>query len=494
MVKRNSKIGVIMLSMHSDEDYLLSALNAGAKGYLLKDSAEEDLVRAVQSVNRGTPFFSAAIEKDPGFAMAHASLGLAYGFLGQPALSAASNKKAYELRDRASDREKFFVTATYELQVTGNLEKARQTCERWLQTYPREKVPHGLLGAMVYPTFGQYEKGIEVARQLVELDPDFAIGYLQLAFNNQFAGHMEEAENALQRASARKLEVPELLVQRYDIAFLKGDQAGLDREAARGQKESGAEDMIFDRQAFVLAYSGQLAKARLMAQRAVDLNQRPGQEGRKALVVIGPALWDALFGNVSAAKQSATAAADLSTDRDVEYGAGFALALSGGSARARALAKDLDTRFPEDSAVQSIYLPAIRALLALDDDSKGAGPSRATALLQPARPFDLGLPPSSAPLFFGMFYNVYVRGLAYLAAHRGAEAAAEFQTILDHRTIVVSDPIGALAHLQLGRAFALSGDETKAKTAYQDFLSLWKNADADIPILVQARAEYAKLQ
>ena len=183
------------------------------------------------------------------------------------------------------------------------------------------KVPHGLLGACLYPTFGQYEKGVEVAKQLVEIDPDFPIGYLQLAFNNQFAGHLEEAENALQRASDRKLEIPELLIQRYDIAFLKGDQAGMDREVALGQKESGAEDMIADRQAFVLAYSGHLEKAKSMAQRAADLNQQPDQRGRKALIEIGPALWEAFFGNVSAARKRATAAADLSTDRDVEYGA-----------------------------------------------------------------------------------------------------------------------------------------------------------------------------
>ena len=184
--------------------------------------------------------------------------------------------------------------------MTGNLEKARQTCELWLQAYPRDKVPHGLLGALLYPTFGQYDKGIEAATRLVEIDPDFPIGYLQLAFNNQFAGHLEEAEHALQRASDRKLEIPELLLQRYDIAFLRGDQAGMDREVARGQNESGAEDMIAVRQAFVLAYSGHLEQAKSMAQRAADLNQQPDRRGRRALIEIGPALWDAFFGNVSA--------------------------------------------------------------------------------------------------------------------------------------------------------------------------------------------------
>jgi tetratricopeptide (TPR) repeat protein len=461
----------------------LRAYSAGSK-HLTSD----------HDVAAGVPLFKEAIDKDPKFAMAHASLGFAYGLLGQPALSAESNKTAYELRDRASDREKFFITATYELQVTGNLEKALQTCELWLHTYPREKGPHGLLGAFLYPTFGQYEKGAEVARQLVEIDPNFAIAYLQLAFNEQFAGHLGEAENALQRASDRKLEIPELLIQRYDIAFLKGDQAGMDREVAQGQKESGAEDMIADREAFVWAYSGHLEKAKSMAQRAADLNQQPDQRGRRALIEIGPGLWDAFFGNVSAARRRATAAADLSTDRDVEYGAAFALALSGEPSRSRALATDLDTRFPEDSAVQFIYLPTIRALLALNDYSNVRGPSKAIELLQLARPYDRGIPPSMAPMFIGPLYTIYVRGLAYLAAHEAAEAASEFQKILDQRSIVVSDPIGALAHLQLGRALVLSGNTTRAKTAYQDFLTLWKDADPDIPIFRQARAECAKLQ
>ena len=268
----------------------------------------------------------------------------------------------------------------------------------------------------------------------------------------------------------------------------------MDREVALGQKESGAEDMIADRQAFVWAYSGHLEKAKSMAQRAADLNQQPDRRGRKALIEIGPALWDAFFGNVSAAKKRAMAAADLSTDRDVEFGAAFVLALSGEPSRSRALAKDLDTRFPEDSAVQFIYLPQIRALLALNDDSKEGGASKAIELLQIARPYDRGFPPSGTPMFIGIFYPNYVRGLAYLAAHQGSEAATEFRKILDGRSVVVSDPIGALAHLQLGRAFVLSGDKTKAKTAYQDFLTLWKEGDPDIPILKQAQAEYAKLQ
>ena len=430
------------------------------------------------------PLFQRAIEIDPKFAAAHAALGFTYGLLGQPELSAESNKKAYELRDRASDREKFFIAATYETQVTGDLGKAMQTCEEWVQAYPREKPAHGILGSFVYPTFAKYEKGIEVDKQLIEIDPDFPIGYLQLAFNTQFAGHLDEAASVLRRASERKLEIPELAVQRYDIAFLKADQAGMDRETTLAQ--SAADDLVYDRQGFVLAYSGHLKEAKSAVQRAADLNQAPDQRGKKALFLLGPALWDAFFGNVSAARKSASEAADLSKDRDVEYGAAFALALSGESSRSRALANDLEMRFPEDTGVEGFYLPAIRALLELKN---GGEASNAINLLQVSRPFDRGVPPSIAPAFIGPFYTVYVRGLAYLAAKQGPEAAAEFQKVIDGRNIVVSDPVGALAHLQLGRALALSGDKAKAKAAYQDFLTLWKDADKDIPVLIQAQKE-----
>jgi tetratricopeptide (TPR) repeat protein len=436
------------------------------------------------------PLFKRALEIDPKFAMAHANLGLAYSSIGESALSAASISQAYQLRDRASDREKFFITASYEVQVTGNLEKAQQTSESWAQTYPREMNAHGFLAGMIYPVFGQYEKGVEASRKVVELDPDFALGYFQLAFSNTYLDRLAEAGSALQRASERKLEIPEFLVQRYSIAFLKGDKAGMEREAALGRRTSGAEDWMSDQEALVLAYSGHLKQARQMSQRAVDLAQQAGKRESAALYETGAALSEAFFGNAPSARQRAMAALELSKARDVEYGVAFALALSGDSAGSRTLADDLERRFPEDTVVRSNYLPALRGLLAL----KNGEPAKAIELLQIAVPYELGIPPSSFIAVFGAFYPVYVRGEAHLAAHQGVEAAAEFQKILDHRGIVVSDPVGALARLQLGRAFALAGDPTKARTGYQDFLTLWNEADPDIPILSQAKAEYVELQ
>jgi hypothetical protein len=220
------------------------------------------------------------------------------------------------------------------------------------------------------------------------------------------------------------------------------------------------------------------------------LAQQAGRREAAALYESGAALREAFFGNAPAARQSAIAALKLSNNPGVEYGAAFALALIGDSSRSQRLANDLENRFPEDTSVRFSYMPALRALLALNRGE----PSKAVELSQLAVPYELGSPRSAIHGFFGALYPVYVRGAAYLAAHRGTEAAGEFQKILDHRGTVVSDPIGALAHLQLGRAFVLSRDTAKAKTAYQDFLTLWKDADAEIPILKRAKAEYAKLQ
>jgi tetratricopeptide (TPR) repeat protein/predicted Ser/Thr protein kinase len=437
----------------------------------------------------GVPFFRRAIEIDPQFAVAHAALGLMYGDMGESGLSEESTSRAYQLRDRASDREKFFITASYELHVTGNLEKAQQTSELWARTYPRERLSHGFLGGIVYDVLGEYEKAVEESKKVIEIDPDSAIGYSQLAFNYEYLGRLREATNTLRQAAERKLEIGDFMVQRYDIAFLRGDRAAMEREVALAQGKSGAEDWISDHEAFVSAYSGRLQQARRLARRASDLAQQAAQRDRAALYETGLALWEGFFGNAPAARRSAMAARELSNGREVEYGAAFALALSGDSARSQTLANDLERRYPEDSSVRFSYLPALRALLALNHSE----PSKAIELLQIAVPYGLGAPRSSFHGFFGTLYPVYVRGEAYLAAHQGAEAATEFQKILNHRGIVVSDPIGALAHLQLGRAFALSGDKTKARTAYQDFLTLWKDADPDIPILKQAKTEYARL-
>jgi hypothetical protein len=267
----------------------------------------------------------------------------------------------------------------------------------------------------------------------------------------------------------------------------------MEREATQSRDKPGVDDWMSNAEGFVSAHSGHLEEAREMSRRAADLARKSERRDSEALYEADAAVREALFGNVSAARQRAADALELSKSRDVEYSAAFALALSGDSSRSQALTEDLPRRFPEDTRVQFTYAPTLRALLALNHGQ----PSNAVELLQTAIPYEVGIPTEGGSEFLlgaGNLYPAYVRGLAYLAAARGVEAAVEFQKILDHRGIVITDPIGALAHLQVGRAYALSGDKTKAKSAYQDFLTLWKYADPGIPILKQAQAEYAKLQ
>jgi eukaryotic-like serine/threonine-protein kinase len=458
----------------------IEALEAYSKGWKVHFSS---------GAMAALPLFRRAVEFDPEFAMAHAALGRLFADLDESDLAAESTTRAWQLRARASDPEKFFITAGYDMLVTGNLEDARQTCETWARTYPRDALPHLMLSGYISKVPGHHEKASAEARKTIELNPDFAVGYYNVAVNNVYLDRLGEAEDALGRAAGRGLDVDEFAMLEYDIAFLNRDRAGMEREAARARERSGGDNWISNHEAFALAYSGNLQQARSMSRRAVDQAQQAGQRERAGLWEAGAAVREGLFGNASEARKRAMAALELSKDREVEYGGALALALSGDSARSQELANDLEKRFPEDTAVKFSYLPTLRAFLALDQRE----PAKAIDLLQPAVPYELGVPRSSIHALFGALYPVYVRGEAYLARHRGAEAAAEFQKILDHRGIVVSDPVGALAYLQLGRAFALSGDKVKAKAAYQDFLTLWKDADPDIPILKQAKAEYAKL-
>jgi eukaryotic-like serine/threonine-protein kinase len=284
--------------------------------------------------------------------------------------------------------------------------------------------------------------------------------------------------------------MPDFIVQRYDVAFLKSDDVAMARAVTSAQNDSGAEDWIFHHQSFVLAYAGRLREARKMSLQASELAQQAGHRERAALFETGWALREAFFGNPAAAKLRAAAALELGKDREVEYGNALALALAGNPSKAQTMADELGRNFPEDTSVKFSYLPVLRASLALNHHQA----SKAIQELESAAPYELGTPRSSLQGFFGALYPIYVRGEAYLAADQGAAAVAEFQKILDHRGIVISDVIGALAHLQLGRAYVMTGDKAKAQVAYQTFLKLWKDADSDIPVLKQAKAEYAKLQ
>jgi tetratricopeptide (TPR) repeat protein len=426
---------------------------------------------------------------DPEFASAHAQVGFGYSNLGESALARQSLLKAYQLRHRASDVERFYIETLYDRDVTGNLERERRTLETWAATYPRDARAHNLISGLALSSTGQHELAIAEAEKAVALDPDLAPAYGGRARNQVLLNRLDDAVLTVRRATERKLERDELLLTPYFVAFLKGDDEELTRTATAARTSPGLEDMISHLETLALARSGRLQDARRISAVPVEIAQQSGRRERAGLFEAARAVWEAFYGNVAAARQSASKALELGRGRDVDYAAAFALALSGDRSQSRALAEGLAREYPEDTSVQFMYLPTLRALFSLNADD----PAPAIQALQIASRYDLALGRIGFIGRFGGLYPIYVRGMAYLAARQPTEAAAEFQRILDHRSIVLVDPMDALARLQLARALALSGDTVKAKSAYRALLTLWKNADPDIPGLKEARAEYARL-
>ena len=296
-------------------------------------------------------------------------------------------------------------------------------------------------------------------------------------------GHLEEAKATIREAQARNLKSPYMPQCLYEVDFLRHDAAGMEREAAELMGKPGYEDQMLEIQSDTAVYGGQLAKARDLTVRAVLSARRADETAAAAAYESEAALREALVGNMDLAREQAQAALAISKGRDGEAMAAIALGLAGDSVQATRLADDLNRRFPEDTIVQFNYRPIARAVIVRD-------PAKAIDLLASAAPYDLSL--TSETVSF-ILYPIYFRGDAYRAAKQGGAATTEFRKIIDHPGLVVNEPIGALARLQLGRAYVLQGDTGKARAAYQDFLTLWKDADPDIPILQLAKAEYAKL-
>jgi tetratricopeptide (TPR) repeat protein len=346
-----------------------------------------------------------------------------------------------------------------------------------------------LLAGLALTSTGQHERAIAETEKALALDPDFLPAYGNRAFNQLYLNRPDDALLTITRAREREEERGELTLVPYFVAFLKGDDEELKRTAAAARKNPELVDRIPHLESLVLARSGRLQDARQMSAVLVEIAQQSGRRERAGLFEAGRAVWEAFYGNAAAARQSASKALMLDRGRNVDYAAAFALALSGDLPRARGLAQDLAREFPEDTFVQFMYLPTLRALFSLNTGD----PAAAIQALQVASRYDLHTNGVGFIGRFGALYPIYVRGMAYLAARRPSEAAAEFQRILDHPGIVLMDPMGAMARLQLARALALSGDTVRAKSAYNDLLTLWKNADPDIPVLEEARAEFARL-
>ena len=427
--------------------------------------------------------FQRAISLDPRFAMAYSSLSNAHWSVGETGLGAESARKAYELRERASDREKFYIECNY-YWAAGDLDKARRGFELWVQTYPRDAVPLAYLAGNDRQ-LGQHAKALEEIHKALQLDPTSGLNRAYLVSFYLSLNRVEEARSAAEEAQAKNLHSPLMRLMLYYLAFLQNDMAGMAQQVTWAAGEPEMEDVLLGYEADTNAYTGRLQRARELSRRAVASAERVKKKEGAASHETDAALRESLFGNPTEARQRTTSALGLSMARDVQFGAALAMAMAGDAARAQTLADDLEKRFPMDTVAQFNYLPTIRAQLALSRNNS----SNAIEILQAATPYELGQQGS----MFRALYPIYVRGEAYRAAHQGKEATVEFHKILDHRGIVLNEPIGALAHLGLARAYVLQGDTAKARAKYQDFLTLWKDADPDIPVLKAAKAEYAKL-
>jgi eukaryotic-like serine/threonine-protein kinase len=428
------------------------------------------------------PYLKRAIELDSNFAMAYASLGTSYNNAGETVLADPNIRKAYELREHVSTRERYYIESRYFHFLNGDLERARVVYELWHQTYPLDPIPITDL-SIIYGFLGQCDKSVEYDREVLRLQPDSAESFANLVGSYMGVNRLQEAQITAEKALAQFPDSPHVHVQLYALAFLQHDEAGVARQAAWSKGKPGIDHVMLANQSGTAAYHGALQKTRELVRQAVAL-AKSAQDQEEAAQYIGEeAIWEARFGNAREARRQARAALEVSKAMGTKLEAALAAALSGDVALARTLADELATTYPEDSLMQLYYLPAIRAQLALDEHDA----SKAIETLRAPSPYELGA--VDFP-----YYVVYVRGKAFLAERRGAEAAAEFQKILDHHYIVLQDPIGVLAHLEIARAYAVQGDASKSRFAYKDFLTLWKDADPDIPILRQAKAEYAKLQ
>jgi DNA-binding winged helix-turn-helix (wHTH) protein/tetratricopeptide (TPR) repeat protein len=431
--------------------------------------------------NAAVAYYSRAIQLDPNFARCYAALGSAYNNLEQPSRSIENYKKAYALRDRVSDRERYYIEATYYSHVTGEVDKAIQTYREWIHNYPQDLTPHFNLGVR-YGALGQYDKALPENLEALKLAPDDAGGYATLMGLYLSLNRWDDAQATYEQAIGRQLDSFVLRENRYALAFLQNDTVAMKQQLAGALGKPREEDLLLAAQSDTEAYFGRFTSARRFSERAMQTAIRNDAKETAALWQAKAALREAEVGNLSRSRKEAQAAIALGPGLSVECAAGLALARAGDFTDAQKIVDHLDTDYPQGTMVQNFHLANIRAVLQLDRND----PSRAVQTLEAAEPYELG---GNRTL-----YPAYLRGLAFLAAKRSEEAAAEFQKLLDHRGLVNNSILSALAHVQLARAKAISGDKEAARKSYQDFFTLWKDADPDLPILKEAQSEYAKLR
>ena len=434
------------------------------------------------------PFYKRAVELDPNFAMAYLAMSIVYHNMNEVTRSADNARKAFELRDKVSEREKFQIEARYYTNATGELEKAAETFRLWQQTYPKSDPPYRGL-AFVAANLGDHEKGLQQRLEALRLEPNNGINYGAVGAEYVALNRLDDAEAVYKQAEDRKLESEDLPLDRYVLAFLKGDTAQMAQVALGAIGKPGTEDLVLASQADTEGWYGRLKNARQLTQHAMDSAERNDAKETAAIYQAAAALREVEAGNREQARADAEAAVRLGPTRDVQAMAALALARAGDTSAAEQLAAELDKQLPLDTMAQRYWLPMVHAAVALEHKD----PNRAVELLQVTSPLELSLPAE------GALWPVYLRGEAYLMLHDAMAAAREFQKFIDHYGVVGNFPLGAMARMGLARAYALdaANDPTardKARAAYQNFLAIWKDADSDIPNYKRAKAEYAKLQ
>jgi len=425
------------------------------------------------------PLFQRAIELDPNFAMAHVLLGTTYWNLGENRLASESIQRAFELRTGVSERERLRIETEYHCLVTCDLIKCERAQEVWAQTYPRDPVPRSRLG-MAYLALGQPDKAAALIIDALRLYPQSAQMRSNLIYAYIASNRIAEAHAVIEEARAQNPDAPGLRVNLYRLAFLKNDRAAMEEQVAFSNGKPGLEDELLWNEAATVDYFGQVRRARAYNQRAIMSAERADEKETAKVYQAYEALTEAFLGYRQEARRRLAAFHHSTGGPDMQYDVALTLALTGDTSRAAAMVEHMAKAFPEDTVVQFLYLPILRAQLALSQHDA----AKAIEILQAATPFELSI----------ALHALYFRGLGYLAAHRGNEAAGEFQKILSHPGVSLNSPVGALAHLQLARAFVVEGERGKATTENQNFLNLWKDADSDIPILKQAQREYSKVR
>jgi serine/threonine protein kinase/tetratricopeptide (TPR) repeat protein len=472
------KLGESLASIQKFDTPVTDATTSSLEA--LKAYAAADEMRNGGGEAESMPLFQRAIELDPNFALAYARLAAVYSNLGEEDRSVEVAKRAFDLRERVSEREGFYIAGHY-YSATGDVEKERETLELATKAYPNDSTAFGNLAVIADAYYGQFDKALQMANECKRLEPVAPFGYVHAAVSYMAMNRLEEARAVLQQSVAMKADNYFVHALLFDAAFLNDDADGMQREV-KWSEGKPSEYYLLNWAAYAAAAHGQMKKAADLMERSTQASERAGFKGSSADTEAQSALMQAEVGNATSARELAASSSALARARRNLDPVATALAMTGDASRAQAITDELDRRFPADTLLHQVSLPTVHALIELERKE----PEKAIQQLQATTPYDLGLVQRLLP--------IYIRGQAYLQAKRGPEAAAEFQKIVDHRGIDPSFPVHSLAKLGLGRAYAMIGDSAKARGAYQDFLALWKDADPDVPILQQAKAEYEKLR